>query len=369
MTPALLFPAGLAALAALLLPLLIHLARRTETATTDFAALRWLRERPKPRRRPRFDEWPLLVARLLLLAAIALWFARPVLTGAASDRPRVAVVPGADARGAGEGAVWLAPGFPAIDTPMPQGSVPVVSLVRELDATLPPAARLTVRVPAVIEGADAARPVVSRAIDWRVVPGRMAAPPAVRVAPVPLAVRDGGAVGAAYVRAAARALGSRDNGGADVPLPRAGAVAWFVPGELPAAVRDFAARGNVVLLPVTARVADATTVWRDALGAPVAEAAGVGRGRLIRFVRPLTAAALPALVEADFPDRLAAAIGAPPVPPGRVMARDHAPVRGAAAVPAAAVSVDLRPWLAIAIALLLLVERWLATRRARGVAP
>ena len=79
MNPALLLPAALAALAALIVPLLIHLARRSEQRPADFAALRWLRQKPKPRHRIRFDEWPLLWLRLLLLALLALWLARPVL--------------------------------------------------------------------------------------------------------------------------------------------------------------------------------------------------------------------------------------------------------------------------------------------------
>ena len=64
MNLALLLPAGLAALAAVLLPLLIHLARRSEQRPTVFAALQWLRRKPKPRHRIRFDEWPLLLVRL-----------------------------------------------------------------------------------------------------------------------------------------------------------------------------------------------------------------------------------------------------------------------------------------------------------------
>ena len=44
MSLALLLPAGLAALAALLLPLLVHLARRSEQRPTVFAALQWLRQ-------------------------------------------------------------------------------------------------------------------------------------------------------------------------------------------------------------------------------------------------------------------------------------------------------------------------------------
>ncbi len=71
----LLFPLGLAALAAWLLPLLIHLARRQESRLTEFAALRWLRAQPRPRQRIRVDEWPLLLLRLLLLALLALLLA------------------------------------------------------------------------------------------------------------------------------------------------------------------------------------------------------------------------------------------------------------------------------------------------------
>ena len=49
------------------------------------------------------------------------------------------------------------------------------------------------------------------------------------------------------------------------------------------------------------------------------------------------------------------------------MARDYAPVTGGATY--AQPPRDLQPWLALLIALLLLAERWLATRRSRGVAP
>jgi hypothetical protein len=264
--------------------------------------------------------------------------------------------------------VWLAPGFPPVTEPAPAGPVAVASLVRELDATLPPGTPLTVRVPAVIAGADAERPRVSRAVRWEVVSGRMAASSFEPARTSSLAVRDGGVAGARYVVAAARVLGGRDIGGPEAPLPRAGALAWFVPGDIPAAVREWAARGNVVLLPVTAALPEASLVWRDAQGQAVAEAAPVGRGRLVRFVRPLVPAALPALVEPDFPDRLAAVIGTPAREPDRVAAADDAPVPGAPAPSAKVARTDLRPWLAVLIAFVLLVERWLATRRSRVVA-
>ena len=123
----LLFPAALAALLALLVPLAIHIARKSEQLPTDFAALRWLRSKPRPRSRLRFDEWPLLLLRLLLLALVALWLAQPVLSGAGDDTPYVAVVPGAqvdraqftDAR-----VHWLAPGFRRSKKPRPPATCP-----------------------------------------------------------------------------------------------------------------------------------------------------------------------------------------------------------------------------------------------------
>ncbi|MEG2981926.1 MAG: BatA domain-containing protein, partial [Stenotrophomonas sp.] len=153
-----LFPAGFIALAALLLPLLIHLARRSEQRIIDFAALRWLSAKPRPRRRIRFDEWPLLLLRLLLLAFLAVLLARPALMGVPDTQQRVAVLPGVDLAAAQRAVgnadaqwLWLAPGFPRIDkSAAPQGPQPVSSLLRELDAALPIDAALTVVVPSVL---------------------------------------------------------------------------------------------------------------------------------------------------------------------------------------------------------------------------
>lgn len=177
MSLALLLPAGLAALAALLLPLLIHLARRSEQRITDFAALRWLAAKPRPRRKRRFDERLLLCLRLLLLAALALLLARPVLSGRPDATPWLVAAPGVPAASARDAAGgdrdvrlrWLAPGFPGLDRPAPAAPVPVASLLRELDATLPAGTPLTVLVPAVLDGADAQRPRLSREVDWRIV--------------------------------------------------------------------------------------------------------------------------------------------------------------------------------------------------------
>ncbi|HEX8472125.1 MAG TPA: hypothetical protein VF633_13525, partial [Brevundimonas sp.] len=109
------------------------------------------------------------------------------------------------------------------------------------------------------------------------------------------------------------------------------------------------------------------TVWRDDLDRPLVEATPLGSGRLMRFTRPLTPAVLPELLQADFPIQLRAAIDDPLPAPARVAATGYSPLTGGSAF--APGPQDLRPWLAILIGLLLLCERWLATRRSRGVNP
>lgn len=108
-------------------------------------------------------------------------------------------------------------------------------------------------------------------------------------------------------------------------------------------------------------------LWRDALGAPLVEAMPLGQGRLLRFTRPLTPAMMPALLDADFPTRLRAVLTPAPPPPARVAAADYAPLTGGRAYDQP--PQDMRPWLAILIAALLIAERWLATRRSRGISP
>lgn len=381
MTFALLAPVALAALAALAVPLLIHLARRTEEQPTDFAALRWLRRNPRPRKRPRLDERVLLAVRLVLVALLALWLAQPVLTGAAGRSGWVAVLPGVDpARAiallkAGARGVWLAPGFPPLDTPAPADATPTASLIRELDATLPPRVPLTVLVPPVIADADAQRPQVARPLAWRIVPGRVPAatpaPPrvpvfALRVAP--------GVEGVDYLRAAAAALGPAnraiDLAPISAPLPQKGVVAWWATGVVPATLQAWAMRGGTVLLPPGAILppGTASVVWRDAAGAPLAVAVYTGRGRIVRFARSLNPAAMPILLDPGFPDALARLVFQPLPPPTRVRAQDYAPEPGAAQSSGElAERWPLQPWIAVVIALLFLAERLLATRRRRAI--
>ena len=387
MSPALLLPAALAALAALIVPLLIHLARRSEQRPTEFAALRWLRQKPKPRHRIRFDEWPLLWLRLLVVALLALWLARPVLFDSADETQWIAVLPGVDVAqvrasvGETDARVrWLAPGFPELEQQPPTGALPFASLLRQLDAELPEKVALTVFVPEQLQGADAMRPQLSRAVQWKIVPGAMALPKAMPATMPTLAVRHvpERADAVRYLRAAAvswqattSAPTNFSSASIDEALPTdAQVLVWLAPGPVPAAVVDWVNKGGTALLDAQAGFKFPTTTsvyWRDAVGAPLVEGETLGEGRVLRFTRPLSAAAMPQVLEADFPTRLRDLLQAPSPAPSRVMARDYAPITGGAAYPQA--PRDLQPWLALLIALLLLAERWLATRRSRGVAP
>jgi len=361
MTPALLFPLGLAALAAWVVPLVLHLRRRSEQRPIDFAALRWLSPRPRPRHRVRFDEWPLLLVRLMLLALLAVLIARPVLYGADRGEGRVLVMPGVDpgrARAmAGDArAQWLAPGFPTLDTPPPRDTKAGWSLLREFEAELPRRAALTVVVPAVLQGAEAERIRLTRRVHWAIVPGEMAAGRA-PAAVAPALVLAGDGVGGRYLRAVAQAWGSAGR--------RERVTAWLVPGPLPASVREAVARGGVLLAGSAVTLpGPAVVVWRDAAGLPLAERGAIGRGRFVRFVRPLTPAVMPELVEPDFPDRLRVMLAGPSPEPARVAAVAYRPLTGARRLPPPAR--DAGPIVALAAALLFVVERWLATGRRRG---
>ena len=398
MSLALLLPLGLAALAALLVPLLLHLARRSEERVVTFAALRWLQSKPQPRRKRRFDEVLLLLLRLLLLAALALLLAGPVLYGQPDRRPWVAVAPGVDAAAlpavADARRHWLAPGFPRIDPqapgdervpakPVGSTAASLSSLLRQLDADLPAGTPLSIVVPEVLDGADAERPRLSRQMDWQVVEATPAPVPANAPAPAPamrLMVRHGPEDEAAlrYLRAAGRAWQAAANQAAgttpvaDRPAlveiapatqpidARQRNLVWLGSGPLPRPVQDWIERGGTALLgaQVALPALDASAVlWRDDAG-PLVRGTRLGKGRVMRFERALRPARMPALLEPDFPARLQALFAAPPLPPARVAAQDHRPRTGLAPYPEA--PRPIAPWLAVLVAVLFLAERWVA---------
>ena len=400
MSLALLLPLGLAALAALLVPLLLHLARRSQERVVTFAALRWLTSKPQPRRKRRFDEIPLLLLRLLLLAALALLLAEPVLYGQPDRRPWVAVAPGVDAAAlpvvADTRRHWLLPGFPRIDPQAPgdtgaaETKLPgtsLSSLLRQLDADLPAGTPLSVVVPETLDGVDAERPRLSRRVDWQVVQGSPATMPV--GPPVPamqLMVRHGPddtdalrylrAAGSAWQTAASQAEVSQAAGSTPAAVDRPALVeiapatqpldarqrnlVWLGSEPLPQEVRDWIARGGTALLgaPVPLPALDAAAVlWRDSAG-PLVRGTRLGQGRVMRLERALLPAQMPALLEPDFPARLQALFAEPATPPTRVAAQDHRPRTGLAPYPEA--PRPLAPWLALVVAGLFLAERWVA---------
>lgn len=376
--PALLFPLGLAALLAVVVPLVIHLMRRDELRPVVFAALRWLDPRPKPRQRIRFSEWPLLLVRLLLIAVLALLLARPVLTAQMSERPFIAVTPGLDLATVREGddevqLHWLAPGFPSTERPAPQTTASFNSLLRELDAQLPQGVKLTVVVPQTLQGVDAERPILSRTVDWRIVAGAMpAAQSAATKLPV-LSVRYAPerATDVRWFRAVSAAWQTPFEAvGVDAALPPEDRVlVWLSSGDVPPAVRARVKSGGTVLVgaqTVWPASPQRRVVWRDATGAPLMEAQGEGRGQWLCLTRPLNPAVFPQLLEPTFPDQLAAVLSAPPSP-ARVEARDLIPVVGRSNFTRP--SEDLTPWLALLVAVLFGVERLLATAARRRAAP
>lgn len=378
--PSLLLPAALAALLALAIPLLVHLARRSEARPTDFAALQWLREKPRPKSRLKFDEWPLLAARLALITLLALWLARPVLPNSADLRPVTAALPGVDAGppAAGTRNLWLAPGFPPADRPQQSCLTPPLplrersdsrsepgeechpaTLIRQLDASLPPGVPLTLIVPEILANLDAERPRLSRPVTWKTVPGTMPAPRRTE-AKLTFTLPQTNETGLRYLRAAATALAKP--GPATAPI-----TVHLTPGPLPDALQAAITNGATALVAHDVTVpTPGTPVWRDPEGLPLATLHQPGKGKIYRFTRPLTPAAMPILLDSTFPAQLAAML-APPPPPSRAMARDMVPTTGAPPWPFPAR--DLQPWLAWIIAAVFLAERWLATRRTRAVMP
>jgi hypothetical protein len=379
MNLALLAPLGLAALASLLVPLLLHLARRTPQRRTEFAALRWLSSRLRPRRRVRMEEPWLLLLRLLLVACIALLFARPVWTVRDAGTPWVLVHPAIGANAARAALAdaddsewrWLAPGFPRIDSPLPTSSASVSSLLREADAQLASGTRLAVLVPRILDGLDAERPRLARGVRWIVVPG---ARPAAQVSskpspPLVLALRGAEAApGRRYLRAAARANGWRldEGAGGDAIPAQARVVLWLDASAPPAALLDWARRGGTLWLAAEAPTPapDMQVTWRDDDGTEVARRSTLGGGQLLQWRQPLRPEALPLLLEPEFPRDFAQVLPPAASEPTRADADAVRPRTGAAAyVPPPRPLDAWLVWLALA---LFAAERFLATRPGRS---
>lgn len=369
----LLFPLGLLALAAWLVPLLVHLARRQQHAPLEFAALRWLRTAVKPRRQVRLDEWPLLLVRLLLLALLALLLARPMLDAPAADRRGWHVVaPGLDiaalrAQQPDSHWHWLAPGFPSVDAPMPAPQQPLASLLRELDQQLPAGTPLSVHVPDPLPGLDGQRLQLSRAVDWH--PIAVSPAPAAATLPPPRLQPAGTAseTGAAWLPLLAALQRAWNNSALlpvqpDAPLPADGAIGvWLADGQPPAAWQQWVRDGGRVLMAGATR--EGSEAWQnlleDAHAQPLLQSRAQGRGQWLRFAGHSTPGQQSAWHEADVPLKVLQALQ-PAVPASVASALDQRPGVGAPAPRPA--PRDPTPWLVLAIVLVFALERLLASR-------
>jgi hypothetical protein len=192
----LLSPVGLWALAALSLPLALHLWRRPPR-TVRLGSLRYLER--LIRHRPRDLRWRerlLLAVRLLLLALLALMLTRPHWRPPAFDRPQhwALIDPNAAPQGdslarlralqaAGYETHSLAAGFPqrkagSRDAAGPRPAPDLWSLLREADAGLPKGSALAVFTSGRLASLRGDRPALSRCrVEWVVTPDRAAAAP------------------------------------------------------------------------------------------------------------------------------------------------------------------------------------------------
>ena len=408
----LLAPVGLAALAAWLVPLLLHWVRRSDRQIVPFAAMRYLREQTHPRERLRLYEPWLLILRLLLIAALALVLAVPILRGqGAPSAPWVLVAPGVTAAAA-RAAVpmplaewrWLAPGLPPFDAPLPPGesSASLSSLLRQADVELPPRAAVTIVAPEELGGLDAERVRLAHSFTWRVLPGASpssavddgadqsvgAASGSRTTAPLTLAVRadTAGEAELPLVRALAAAWQVEglnlqwDSSGPDAALPAASAWLIWLAGPLPPGIDAWVRRGGTVLASRQTAHDDGAVVLSDAAGAPVLRERQLGRGRVLSLAGPLRLGEPPAtaaapggigsaslnatLGAADFPHTLLMLMRGPPRPPVRASAAAVAPLATGHAPLGPAQF--LSPYVALGVGLLFLAERLLATRRRLG---
>ncbi len=386
---ALLAPGALAALAALLIPLLIHLSRRSEQRPTDFAALRWISAQLRPRRKLVFQEILLLLLRLLLLILLALFLAKPVSMQTAAPKHWVVVVPGIDISAVRNPTSdkksewhWLSPGFPDVEDKPIIANMNIGSLLRELDARLSSSTSLTIIVPEHLSGLDGERIRLSRQVEWKIVPGTMPAMPttANRV-PIRLAIRydDAHTDASVYFRAAQVAW-QADRKAADKELldaanissaltPDRNALVWLAAGELPGDIRDWVNKGGTIIVSKDTQVpelASGVPTWRNSKGRVLASVAPLGQGRVLQWQQDVKPEAMPELLDATFPSLLASLLLPAPAAPTHALAASQTPLTGARTFPEAPASLQI--WLSLLIAILFLLERWIANSARRGSA-
>jgi hypothetical protein len=150
----------------------------------------------------------------------------------------------------------------------------------------------------------------------------------------------------------------------DVALTGAAHELVWLGADLPPAIKRWIEAGGAALVDNQPH-ASGTPIWRGADGDVLARVQPLGRGRLVTLAAAFSPQTLPALLDADFPQRFFDLLqGARPAPtraPASAMRPEQA--TSTTASPAMRSSAKpLDPWLALLIALLILIERVVATR-------
>lgn len=377
-----LLPAGLLALASLLLPLLIHLARRPQHRVIDFAAMRWLVQGERPRRRLRFEDLPLLLARLVLLALLALLLAEPILLGdwraprlwvlvdpALEQTRALAAVNDPEAR-----LRWLAPGFPALDSkPALAGDASLASLLREFDDEMADTDRLAVLVPEQVQGLDAQRLALRHAADWRILPSgsnTRAAPSA--ATPIKVALRHAvqqsdalrylHAVVTAWQQSSSTAW-SASEGTLDVPIDADTQWLIWLDEPLPDSILSWVKQGGRVLVNGKSP-ASATAIWRNAQGEVIASGQRRGMGHILYLLPRLSPQDFAQVLDADFPEHVKSLFAGGKQDSGSDYAENAQPLKFAESDKPLRTALD--PLLSILVAGTFLLERVLASRRRKS---
>ena len=184
---ALLAPGWLIALAALSIPVLIHLWSRRERRVIRVGSTKRIEASVQHRaRRLRITEWPLLLVRMALLALLVLLLAGPIWrssqaesdaaerwTLVSPDTPlNSSMLRLIDSLAAETDVRVLKAGFPSFDADNPPNPehVSIWSLLREADALLPAGSSIDVVAPPLATRFSGARPTLSAKVTWHDLP-------------------------------------------------------------------------------------------------------------------------------------------------------------------------------------------------------
>ena len=150
-----------------------------------------------------------------------------------------------------------------------------------------------------------------------------------------------------------------------VPAPDVRWLVWLHPGELPAGILAWVRSGGSVLLEARTPGASATRapIALDAHGAVLLWAQRLGAGRVLQLAGELTPAAVPMLLEPDFPVQLRGWFDAPADAPSLAQSLLQVPRSDLPAWPQPAL--PLQAWLAWLLLGVFALERWLASAPGR----